>query len=290
MADWIADFLKAERLPDAYAQTIATVWARLADRIATAAARHGPAYVVGVCGAQGSGKTTACAVMQRRLQDQGLRVATFSIDDLYLTRAERAALARTVHPLLTTRGPPGTHDVALGERVLDALARPGETALPRFDKARDDRAPPATWSRFEGPADIVLFEGWCVGARPQAAEALAAPVNTLERDRDPDGVWRTYVNEALAGPYRHLFARLDRLVLIAAPGFEAVLTWRLEQEAKLRARLAREGADASRTLSDAQVATFIAHYERLTRHILAEMPARADDLVSLDAERRARLS
>jgi D-glycerate 3-kinase len=39
-------------------------------------------------------------------------------------------------------------------------------------------------------------------------------------------------------------------------------------------------------MSDEEVAVFIQHYERLTRHTLAEMPGRCDVLVSLDADRR----
>ena len=42
-------------------------------------------------------------------------------------------------------------------------------------------------------------------------------------------------------------------------------------------------------MSDEEVAAFIAHYERLTRWILEEMPGRADVVVALDAARRPRL-
>jgi D-glycerate 3-kinase len=112
-------------------------------------------------------------------------------------------------------------------------------------------------------------------------------VNALERDEDARGVWRGYVNAALEQRYAALFSRLSPLVLLAAPSFEVVLAWRTEQEHKLRERLAREGGDATRVMSDAQVARFISHYERLTRHILGEMPARADHLIALDAGRRA---
>jgi D-glycerate 3-kinase len=159
--------------------------------------------------------------------------------------------------------------------------------LPRFDKASDDRAPVDAWPVVAGPVDVVLFEGWCVGARPEPAEALAAPLNALERERDPDGVWRFYVNAALAGPYRALFARLDLLVLLTAPDFETVLAWRREQEAKLRGRLAESGQGAGAAMSDDEVAVFVQHYERLTRHITREMPARADLVVALDADRRS---
>lgn len=279
---WLAGFLAAERLPTAYAQFVAEVAAPLADRIASRT--RGGGVVVGICGSQASGKSTLTAVLRRLLEARALRVAAFSLDDIYLTRAQRQRLGETVHPLLATRGVPGTHDVGLGLTLLRDLRRPGVVELPGFDKASDDRT---AGGSFEGPADVVLFEGWCVGARAQPVEALAEPVNALERDRDCDGVWRAYVNAALAGPYKALFGELDLLVLMQAPGFEVVADWRIEQERKLRERLARDGGDASRVMSDEQVRGFIAHYERLTRWILQEMPRRADIVIGLDAARRS---
>jgi D-glycerate 3-kinase len=285
--DWLTAFITQERLPATFAGTARTLWAPMAERIAAAAqtAARAP-FFVGICGSQASGKSTATAVLKRLLETRGLRVADLSIDDLYLTREQRRDLAARVHPLLATRGPPGTHDLALAEDLFARLAQAGTVALPRFDKAADTRRPAADWEPFAGPADIVLFEGWCVGARPQAAADLARPVNALERERDPDGRWRRFVNDALAGPYQSLFARLDRLILLQAPDFETVLGWRQEQERKLRERLSREGVGPGLAMSDAEVALFIAHYERLTRHILAEMPPRADEVVRLDPTRR----
>lgn len=285
MTAWLEAFRRAEALPDRFDDMVERLHRPLAARIATEARAAGRCWVVGVCGTQASGKSTLCAVVARLLEEAGLAAAVLSIDDLYLTHEARQGLARDIHPLLATRGVPGTHDVELGLQLLDALARSGEVRLPRFDKARDTRLPQAEWDRFAGPADVVLFEGWCVGARPQAEAALAAPVNDLEREEDPEGLWRRYANARLAGPYQALFGRLDRLVLLQAPGFETVLGWRREQEAKLRTRLASGGEDLSRTLDEAALARFVAHYERLTRHILAEMPRRADVLARLGADR-----
>lgn len=285
MTGWLGAFRRAEALPEGFERQVEMLHRPLADRIAEAARAAGRCLVVGVCGTQASGKSTLCAVVAHLLAEAGLKAAVLSIDDLYLTHEERAALAGGVHPLLATRGVPGTHDVELGLSLLDALACPGEVRLPRFDKARDTRRPPEEWERFEGPADVVLFEGWCVGARPQGEADLAAPVNALERDEDPDGTWRRYANAALAGPYQALFGRIDLLVMLQAPGFEAVLAWRREQEAKLRARLSAGGGDLSRTMDEAALARFVAHYERLTRHILDEMPARADVLARLGPAR-----
>lgn len=285
MTAWLEAFRRAEALPDRFDDMVERLHRPLAARIATEARAAGRCWVVGVCGTQASGKSTLCAVVARLLEEAGLAAAVLSIDDLYLTHEARQALARDIHPLLATRGVPGTHDVELGLQLLDALARSGEVRLPRFDKARDTRRPQAEWDRFAGPADVVLFEGWCVGARPQAEAALAAPVNDLEREEDPEGLWRRYANARLAGPYQALFGRLDRLVLLQAPGFETVLGWRREQEAKLRRRLASGGEDLSRTLDEAALARFVAHNERLTRHILAEMPQRADVRARLGADR-----
>lgn len=284
-AAWIGDFLVRHELPDSYRRTLDRVVEPLAARLARDAAEHTAPRVVGLCGPQASGKSTLTAALGFALQDKGLACVGFSIDDLYLPRPARLVLAETAHPLLATRGPPGTHDVALGDRLLNALATPGRHALPRFDKATDDRAAQQDWPVVEGPAQIILFEGWCVGARPQPEGDLTAPVNRREAEEDPDGVWRRYVNKALAGPYQALFGRIDHLILLAPPSFDVVVGWRQEQEAKLRERLKRLGGDSARTQSDADIARFVQLYERLTRHILAEMPDRADSLIRLGPNR-----
>jgi D-glycerate 3-kinase len=242
--------------------------------------------VVGLCGAQGSGKSTLAATLRGLLPEHGLAVATLSLDDFYLPLAAREELARTVHPLLKTRGVPGTHDVALALRVLDALRGEARVALPAFDKALDDRRPASEWAQVQAPVQVTVLEGWCVGAVPQPQAALVKPVNALEREEDPDGTWRRYVNDALARTYAPLFRQLGFLILLAAPGFDIVYRWRLEQEQELRRRVAAQGGDVSRLMSDAQLRRFISHYERLTCHILEEMPARADLIVRLGPERQ----
>jgi D-glycerate 3-kinase len=259
---------------------------RIATEVARRARSSEAPLLVGLCGSQGSGKSTMAAFLRALLDSQGLATAVLSIDDLYLDRDERIALSQTVHPLLRTRGVPGTHDVALGQSVIDALftAAPGAaTAIPRFNKASDSRLPPAEWDRFVGPAKIVILEGWCIGATPQDAAALTPPVNALESAEDVDGRWRTYVNDALAGPYRALFDRIGLLVFLRAPSFECVFEWRRLQEEKLRARTGGEGAGL---MDDAALARFIAHYERITRHLLDTMPGIADLVVALDDDHR----
>ncbi|MEP7313356.1 MAG: kinase [Pseudomonadota bacterium] len=287
--DWIDGFLQRERLPQSYRDTIRDICGPLAATIERAAehasGNGGGTLQVGLCGAQGSGKSTLAAALVELLRADGLAAASLSIDDFYLTHAARSDLARSVHPLLQTRGVPGTHEVPLALATLGALRRPGVIALPAFDKQVDDRRATIDWPRVAGPLRVTLLEGWCVGARPEADTALAQPLNTLESDEDPDGRWRGYVNRCLAGNYQQLFGELDLLLLLQAPSFDVVYGWRLEQERKLRARVAATGGDVSRVMDDAGVARFISHYERITRHILAEMPARADVVIELDAAR-----
>lgn len=263
---------------------------QLAQRILAAMESRTSTLIVGVCGAQGSGKSTLTASLQQLLQSRGVATAVISIDDLYLTKAERSDLGQRVHPLLRTRGVPGTHDVALGRTTLDALAKPGVVAIPSFDKACDDRRPIDQWPRATAPVRVVILEGWFVGAIPQSAQSLAAPVNALEKNNDSDGRWRRYVNDALAGEYQRLFSRIDLLILLKAPSFDVVYGWRLEQEEKLRAAAAKTSGETSGIMSATEVRRFIEHYERISRHILEEMAGRADVVVELDAARVGRVT
>jgi D-glycerate 3-kinase len=286
MNDVIRALLAEHVLPDAYAEIVRTTHAPIARRLAALSAAAGRPIVVGVCGTQASGKTTLCAFLKAMLGQSGLKAEVLALDDLYLSREARQAMAAQVHPLFITRGPPGTHDVALGHRVLDVLmgrTRPDGMRMPRFDKAADTLAPREDWPVLTGAVDVVLFEGWCVGARPQDPALLCEPVNDMERARDPDGTWRRYANDRLAGDYADLFARLDALLMLQAPDFDAVFDWRALQERKLGDRLAAEGRlTGDRTLMSADaLRVFLAHYQRLTQHILGEMPQRANILVKL---------
>jgi D-glycerate 3-kinase len=276
--DWLAEFIAEERLPGTFQSTFDEVCRPLADRCVDWRADFGRTAVVGLCGAQGSGKSTVAAATERYLNRNGLKAVAISLDDFYLGREARAWLAAKVHRLLQVRGPPGTHDVALACAVVDHLRGQGTTPLPAFDKATDERQPKSRWRTIEGPADVVILEGWCVGARPEPAERLTQPANGLERRDDPTRAWRGYVNRQLAEHYQALFGRLDRLVLLQAPSFDVVRGWRVEQEAKLRAR-------TGGGMSDGEVGRFVQYYERLTRWILAEMPERADWVVPLNPDR-----
>lgn len=227
---------------------------------------------VGLGGGQGAGKSTLGRAIERAGRDAGLRIAVLGLDDFYLSRAQRIRLAEAVHPLLETRGPPGTHDIAACRSAMASLLRDEEVELPRFDKGLDDAGPPR---RARGPFDLVLLEGWCVGASPAPAEALADPVNDLERERDPEGVWRRYVNERLGADYAPVWEELDELVFLRVPSLDAVRRWRRQQEASL---------PVEQRLGKAGVARFVEHFERITLAMLDALPGKADCTVELDED------
>jgi len=239
--------------------------------------------VIGLSGLQGSGKSTLAAQLIAQAARRGVYALRLSLDDFYLGRRARFALARNVHPLLATRGVPGTHDVALLRHTLDALARASDrrpVALPRFDKGRDTRVAPSRWRIVRAPPVLIMLEGWCVGIPAQSERALRAPINELERDEDVDGRWRRFVNASLATDYAALWSRLGALVWLQAPSFDIVARWRDEQERALRLRGARHA------MTRVALHRFVMHYERLSRHSLRALPARADARVALDDNRR----
>ncbi len=288
----IRDQLREQRLPDTYRDTIERYHLPLARRIVERQADGDTPLLVAISGVQGSGKTTLSVFLELVLRmAHGLRVARISIDDFCHARATRERLAREVHPLLITRGPPGTHDLPLAVETLTRLrgAHAGQSCpLPRFDKGCDDRLPRSRWEEVSGPLDVILFEGWCNHAPPQDDDELREPINALERDEDPDGLWRGYVNESLREYHRHLYADTDLLILLRAPGFEPVYRWRALQERKLADEIAASGAAGRhrRPMDEHQLKRFIQHFERVSRQALKQLPESADLILELDDHQR----
>ena len=235
--------------------------------------------MIAVVGAQGSGKTTLA-----RAAAETFGGVQISIDDVYLTRARREAMAEEVHPLFLTRGPPGTHDLRMLGRLIRTLgtARPDTKVLiPDFDKRGDDRRPIRDWRVFEGRPRAILIDAWCLGALPQDEADLAEPINALERDRDPDGAWRRAVNGFVAGSYADFAAKFDAIVFLKAPDFDVVLDWRSQQEADLLKIPPGRLPQAERR----RLAEFIQYFERVTRRML-DGGVVAHTIVPLDRDRR----
>ena len=278
----MSDFLSKHRLPVEFRRVADQHYLQLARRLPEIRGdKH--QLVLGINGAQGTGKSTLADFLRLAAESMfDWRVAVLSIDDFYLTFKERQSLAHVVHPLLLTRGPPGTHDTNMLCDCLDQLRnlRRGERiTLPRFDKSTDDRANESRWPIVEGPTDLVILEGWCVGTKAQTDAELELPVNALEEHEDSDGAWRSYVNDQLKANYEPIFEQLDFLVFIRAPSFDAIHRWRVEQEEKLAA-VSPEGS--SGLMNEKQITRFLQFYERLTRANLATLADQADLVFELD--------
>ncbi|MDG6099760.1 kinase [Alteromonas sp. ZYF713] len=282
----ISTFLAAHQLPESY-RDIAQKWfIPLADEIHEHQSGAKKPFFVGVNGCQGSGKSTLCDFLVFYLSEfKKLNVVSLSLDDFYLDKSSRNALAIKVHPLLATRGVPGTHDVSLAQTTFDRLRGYGTVSIPRFNKAIDNPFPVVDWPVIHSPPDIVLVEGWCWGVKPQTKAQLAEPVNALERDEDPLGTWRNYVNKQLADSYQALFEQMSFWVMLKAPSFDQVYSWRKEQEHKLAAKLGSSEAHSG-IMTDLEIERFIQHYQRLTEQSLETLPQQCNYVYHLDETRQ----
>ncbi len=236
--------------------------------------------LIGVVGAQGSGKTTLAQAAA-----SAIGAVQISIDDVYLTRAEREAMAKDIHPLFVTRGPPGTHDLGLLQSLIDQLSVAGpddETLIPDFDKRGDERMPVEAWRRYRGRPCAILIDAWCLGAVAEGSATLVEPINALERKQDADGRWRRAVNDLVGGPYAAFAARFDAILFLKAPGFDVVLDWRSQQEADLLGVVPSDLPTAERD----RLEGFIQYFERITRQMLAGGVS-ADVIIDLDRNRLA---
>jgi D-glycerate 3-kinase len=282
----IKEYIIQERLPDAYLDVALKWFTPLCESINAhqnkASTSTSRPYFVGVNGCQGSGKSTLSGLLRYLLtKHYTKKTIVVSLDDFYLTKAERNLLAKNQHPLLATRGVPGTHDTDLMAQVFKSLAAGTAVNIPTFDKSIDDRSPFDQWQQIEEPIDIVIMEGWCWGTQAEDAEALSAPINDFEAKHDASGTWRQFVNNALAKHYVPLYAYIDNWVFLKAPSFNAVYAWRLQQEQKLRARI----GTGKELMSDAEILSFIQYYQRLTTHTLCTLDKDANWVFELDNER-----
>ncbi len=278
----VDDRIEALQLPTEYRQLVMNYLLPLAKNLESQRRQKATPLVLGVNGAQGTGKSTLCEFLKMLLEvNHQQRCVVLSIDDLYLSKADRLALGESVHPLLATRGVPGTHDVQRGIQIIEDLKQGLPTVMPAFDKADDDLLEQSQWHSVDGHVDIILFEGWCVGAIPQQDHELQRSCNRLERDEDPTGAWRTYVNHCLMSDYQRLFAHIDRLLMLKAPSMDSVLEWRTLQERKLAEKQSAKNKSGSSIMNEEGIQRFIQHYERLTRWMWHEMPNRADYVFNL---------
>lgn len=281
----ITDFIKQHKLPESFRLTVNGHYIPLAERIFSEFDKSDKTYFVGINGCQGSGKSTLTDfIAEYLIAEHQLNVVVMSLDDFYLPRQERKSLAENIHPLLATRGVPGTHDIEALTSTLSKLTNhEAGFAIPRFNKATDNPKPESQWTQITSPVDIVLLEGWCWGVEPQSAEQLEAPINELEMQHDQTGEWRQYVNQQLETAYKPLYTKMDFWLALQAPSFDCVYKWRLEQEEKLKARNA--GLSNSKIMSPEQILNFTQYFQRLSVQGCNTIANTADAIFHLDYSR-----
>ena len=240
-------------------------------------------YFVGLAGGQGTGKTTVSSIIEIVLRKYfKLNIFKISIDDFYKTRKERISLSKKTHPFLMTRGVPGTHDINIMLNFFKKTKRKNfrSLKLPKFDKAIDDRCDKKLWYSIKKRPDVIIFEGWCVGARAENNNTLKKHINALERKEDKKLVWRKFVNQQLKLKYKKLYAQLNCLLFLKAGSFSLLQQWRLKQEKKLR--LKNKGIRNNKIMNKKDVIKFMQTYQRVTQNMLKNAPKYSSIILNLN--------
>ena len=242
--------------------------------------KKGKTLFLGFSGGQGSGKTTVVKILKIILKKFFKRkIYVSSIDDFYKTLKDRNEMSYTTHSLFKTRGVPGTHDVNLINKFFYFIKKKKfkKTKLPKFDKSIDDRLKKKYWFNIKERPEIVILEGWCVGARPQSISLIKKPVNILEKYEDENLIWRKHVNEKLKREYKKLFAMIDYYIFMKIPNFNMVFKWRLLQEKKLRKKLRFK----KKIMSYSEIKRFIMFYQRITLQMIKDLSKSASIVMLL---------
>ncbi|SVE41525.1 uncharacterized protein METZ01_LOCUS494379, partial [marine metagenome] len=152
-----------------------------------------------------------------------------------------------------------------------------KTKLPKFDKSIDDRLKKKYWFNIKERPEIVILEGWCVGARPQSNSLIKKPVNILEKYEDENLIWRKHVNEKLKREYKKLFAMIDYYIFMKIPNFNMVFKWRQLQESKLRKKLYYK----KKIMTYSAIKRFIMFYQRITLQMIKDLSKSASIVMLL---------
>jgi D-glycerate 3-kinase len=240
--------------------------------------------VIGLTGGQGTGKSTISNILKIILKETyNLETVIFSIDDFYKTLQERKKMSKKISNLFLTRGVPGTHDTQMLFQCIKNLKtnKFKKMKIPKFDKSIDDRLKKNKWLRVQKKPNIVIFEGWCIGATAQKEKDLNSPINKLEKYEDNKKIWRQKVNLELKKNYMKIFNLIDKLIFLKIPNFKYVFKWRLLQEKKLRIT-----GKGNKTMNNNEIKNFIMYYERITKYMLKTLPKKADAVISIDERHR----
>jgi len=235
---------------------------------------------LGFSGGQGAGKTTIAKILKIILIKYFKRnTKVISIDDFYKTQKERYKMSNLIHPLLMTRGVPGTHDVSLIQKFFSFVKRKKfkKFIIPKFSKRIDDRLKKKYWMNIKKRPEVVILEGWCVGAKPQSNFLLKKPINILEKKEDKNMFWRRHVNEKIKKEYKKIFANIDNFIFVKVPNFKMVFKWRLLQEKKL----SKKSHSDKKVMSYDEIKRFIMFYQRITLQMIKDLSKSASVVMLL---------
>ena len=241
-------------------------------------------YFVGLAGGQGTGKTTISSLIKIILTKFfKLKVFRISIDDFYKTRKERMNLSKQVHPMLFTRGVPGTHDINLMLNFFRKVKSKKfkRLKLPTFNKAIDDRFNKNKWYDLKDRPDVIIFEGWCVGAKSENNNTLKKTINLMEKLIDKKQIWRKYVNQQLQSKYKNLYSQLNCLIYLKAKDFKLLQKWRLKQERKLLLKSKKNLK--LKIMNKEEVINFMHTYQRITQNMFKNTPKYASIIFNLNS-------
>lgn len=233
-------------------ETLWKLWLPLATQLAEHRQQLGRPLVQGILGSQGTGKTTLAKVLTLILSQLNDCTISLSLDDLYKTYAERQQL-QSIDPRLIWRGPPGTHDIELGIKVLDQLQQPlphQKVAIPRFDKSLWNGAGDRTNPEQVSNIDIVLFEGWFVGCRPIDESKFNDPPSPIITETDQQ--FARDMNIMLQN-YVPLWDRLDQLIVFNPVDYRFSKQWRLQAEHEMI-------ATGKSGMTDAEINQFVDYF------------------------------
>ena len=242
--------------------------------------KKGKTLFLGFSGGQGTGKTTVTGILKIIMKKFFKRkIYVSSIDDFYKNLKERKKMSQSIHPLFKTRGVPGTHDIHLIKRFFEVVKRKNfkKFYLPKFDKSIDDRVKKKYWYNIKKRPDIIILEGWCVGAKPQPEHLIKNHKNCLEKLEDKNFIWRKYVNDKLKKEYKNIFKSIDHFIFMKVPSFNMVFKWRLLQENKLR----KKSYLNKKIMSYNEIKRFIMFYERITLQMIRDLSKSASIVMTL---------